>query len=285
MTTQQKTQPTNWPTPTPQRRRRTARARLGGSALLAGLLLLSGSIVPAVHASPADEPSSGTTHSPLAGSSLQPINLSPPSLQSNQSDISPADYVCQPISPCQPCPLEDLNNPVCEIYHNRRLLDCIYLGSSSPALIASILRNPNTYATGLMIHHTWIQPLPTIDTSSTPEAQPTTSSTTTTTTTTTARKSRSIETELEESSSKTSREYPTQHSHQDKIGAGLGGAEFQTWEACERVVMKEQQDFYEFFLCNLVITAISLVVYGFRTKQLVIKQYGRLAARIGILPS
>ncbi|PLW41953.1 hypothetical protein PCANC_11087 [Puccinia coronata f. sp. avenae] len=252
MTTQQKTQPTNWPPPTPQRRRRTARARLGGSALLAGLLLLSGSIVPAVHASPADEPSSGTTHSPLAGSSLQATNLSPPSLQSNQSDISPADYVCQPISPCQPCPLEDLNNPVCEIYHNRRLLDCIYLGN----------------------------------TSSTPEAQPTTSTTkTTTTTTTTARKSRSTETELEDSSSKTSREYPTQHSHQDKIGAGLGGAEFQTWEACERVVMKEQQDFYEFFLCNLVITAISLVVYGFRTKQLVIKQYGRLAARIGILPS
>ena len=74
-------------------------------------------------------------------------------------------------------------------------------------------------------------------------------------------------------------------SHQADIGAGLGAGEFQTWEACERVVLKEQQDFYEFVLCNLAIAVVSLVVYGFRTKQLVIKQYGRLAARIGILPS
>jgi hypothetical protein len=114
-----------------------------------------------------------------------------------------------------------------------------------------------------MIHHTWIQPLPTIDTSSTPEAQPTTSTTktTTTTTTTTARKSRSTETELEDSSSKTSREYPTQHSHQDKIGAGLGGAEFQTWEACERVVMKEQQDFYEFFVSATLLHFSTVIMY------------------------
>jgi len=78
---------------------------------------------------------------------------------------------------------------------------------------------------------------------------------------------------------------PAPSSHQDHLGAGQAGAEFQSWEACERVVLKEQQDFYEFALSNLAIAALSLLVYAFRTKQLVVMQYGKLAARIGILPS
>ncbi|KNZ48068.1 hypothetical protein VP01_592g9 [Puccinia sorghi] len=174
------------------------------------------------------------------------------------------------------------------IFFFLRLVDCIYLGSSSPALIASILRDPSTYATGLMNHHTWIDPLSETDSSSTPPRPSTTTPTTTTTTTTTTSTSNEREAQTENSQeglAARATDQPQDQSHQDEMGAGLAGAEFQTWEACERVVLKEQQDFYEFALCNLAIAAISLIVYGFRTKQLVIKQYGKLAARIGIPPS
>ncbi|WAQ84648.1 hypothetical protein PtA15_5A221 [Puccinia triticina] len=159
----------------------------------------------------------------------------------------------EPIGACQPCPIDEIGTPVCAVYHNRRLVDCVYLGSSSPALIASVLRPPSVFATGLIIHHPSIDP------------------------------ALSGVQEGDQSGPPARRALAS--SHQADIGAGLGAGEFQTWEACERVVLKEQQDFYEFVLCNLAIAVVSLVVYGFRTKQLVIKQYGRLAARIGILPS
>lgn len=134
---------------------------------------------------------------------------------------SRADYACQPIGPCQPCPPNQLTDPVCELYYNRRLVDCIYLGN------ATFTANDN---------QTQSNPKEVLD-------------------------------------------------HKNQIVSGEGTAEFQTWEACERVVSKEQQDFYEFVLCNVAIAAISLLVYGFRTKQLVVKQYKNLAARIGILPT
>ncbi|KAA1066925.1 hypothetical protein PGTUg99_014380 [Puccinia graminis f. sp. tritici] len=252
----------------------TLQSTLHPSILLALVLIIS---VSGTIGSPSDALPPPTEPGPSPVSSAiqaQATTLTQPQLSHNYSDISPADYACQPIGPCQPCPIDELSNPVCQIYHNRRLVDCIYLGSSSPALIASILRNPSTYATGLMIHHTSIEYLPTTDSSSTTPTTSTTSSSTSSPSTTTS-----------ESKEPSGRAPRTEASHQDDIGTGMGAAEFQTWEACERVVLKEQQDFYEFVLCNVAIAILSLIVYGFRTKQLVIKQYGKLAARIGILPS
>lgn len=171
---------------------------------------------------------------PSIPSSPPPAHHLTPALPDNSSDISPVDYACQPIGPCQPCPLDELSNPVCEIYHSRRLVDCIYLGNlSSSSNSLEPIRSSNLSSNSSLNNAT-------IDPSS---------------------------------------------SHQNRIGAGLGAAEFQTWEACERVVLKERQDFYEFVLCNSFIAALSLIIYGLRTKQLVIRQYGNLAARIGILPS
>jgi hypothetical protein len=103
-----------------------------------------------------------------------------------------------------------------------------------------------------MIHHTSIgyQYLPATDSSSTTPIS----------TSSTFSSSPSMATsESTESSGPAPRAEP---SHQDDIGAGMGAAEFQTWEACERVVLKEQQDFYEFvvspFPCSPPYSAIPL---------------------------
>ncbi|KAA1083953.1 hypothetical protein PGT21_012530 [Puccinia graminis f. sp. tritici] len=218
----------------------TLQSTLHPSILLALVLIIS---VSGTIGSPSDALPPPTEPGPSPVSSAiqaQATTLTQPQLSHNYSDISPADYACQPIGPCQPCPIDELSNPVCQIYHNRRLVDCIYLGNSS---------------------------------STTPTTSTTSSSTSSPSTTTS------------ESKEPSGRAPRTEASHQDDIGTGMGAAEFQTWEACERVVLKEQQDFYEFVLCNVAIAILSLIVYGFRTKQLVIKQYGKLAARIGILPS
>ncbi|KAL8292119.1 hypothetical protein RQP46_001585 [Phenoliferia psychrophenolica] len=59
--------------------------------------------------------------------------------------------------------------------------------------------------------------------------------------------------------------------------------ELRTWEACEKVVKKEREDFMEFILCNVVFAAISLSVLVARHRNLAVRQYSRLAARIGVV--
>ena len=54
------------------------------------------------------------------------------------------------------------------------------------------------------------------------------------------------------------------------------------WESCGRIVEKERADFYEFFLCNLVIAAIAVFIVFARSKRLKAMQARQLAARIGL---
>ncbi|KAK7683508.1 hypothetical protein QCA50_013342 [Cerrena zonata] len=54
------------------------------------------------------------------------------------------------------------------------------------------------------------------------------------------------------------------------------------WESCGRIVEKERADFYEFFLCNIVIAAIAVFVVFARSKRLQAMQARQLAARIGL---
>ncbi|KNE92964.1 hypothetical protein PSTG_13679 [Puccinia striiformis f. sp. tritici PST-78] len=211
-----------------RRRTRLQTTTLHRPSLFLVLLSLATTIITESIASSEPPLSSPPTHSSSSPAiQAQSTSLPRPKLNQNFSDLSPAHYRCLPISPCQPCPIDQLANPICSVYHNRRLMECIFTGNTST---------------------------------------PTTTS----------------------SSRFNSRDQPSSSSssgHPNQDRKAIDVPQFQTWQACERIVSKERQDFYEFFLCNVAIALISLVVYGFRTKQLVIKQYGKLAARIGILPS
>ncbi|EFP78579.2 uncharacterized protein PGTG_04535 [Puccinia graminis f. sp. tritici CRL 75-36-700-3] len=115
----------------------TLQATLHPSILLALVLVIS---VSGTIGSPSDALPPPTEPGPSPASSAvqaQATTLTQPQLSHNYSDISPADYACQPIGPCQPCPIDELSNPVCQIYHNRRLVDCIYLGNSSSTTSSS----------------------------------------------------------------------------------------------------------------------------------------------------
>ncbi|EGG05223.1 uncharacterized protein MELLADRAFT_107818 [Melampsora larici-populina 98AG31] len=208
------------------------------------------------------------------------INLSTTTTAATTTDVSKnstSDYACRPIGPCQPCPKEELSNPICEIFQNRRMVHCLYLGSSSPALIASILNQPGTYPAGLInkrnlrhqIEPTFFSKLLKRLISSDQVEEPILNQTTDD-----HQSSQGIENQVE-----------MDLDHQASIGTASGGAEFPTWEACERVVSKERADFYEFFLCNVIITILSLVTYVLRTRLLINRQYSKLAARIGLNPS
>ncbi|SGY99170.1 BQ5605_C034g11271 [Microbotryum silenes-dioicae] len=61
-----------------------------------------------------------------------------------------------------------------------------------------------------------------------------------------------------------------------------GPDEIMTWEACQRVVKKEKEDYYEFVLCNLFFATGSIALLMYRHRVLASRQYGRLAARIGL---
>ncbi|KAG0152567.1 hypothetical protein CROQUDRAFT_85688 [Cronartium quercuum f. sp. fusiforme G11] len=178
---------------------------------------------------------------PRAQSSDSNNNSSiPPSPKTSTTNEPPNEYACRPIGKCEPCPIEELSNSICQIYQNRRLVHCLYLGSSSPALIASVLIDKTNYPAGLMMtnndhyHH--------LD-----------------------------QTDIQKVDSKMA-----------KVGSGIGSAEFPTWEACERVISKERADYYEFIVCNIILTLISLLIFIFRTKLLINRQYGKLAQRIGL---
>ncbi|POW22465.1 hypothetical protein PSHT_01178 [Puccinia striiformis] len=188
-----------------------------------GLLLLSLATTIITESIASSEPplSSPPTHSSSSPAiQAQSTSLPRPKLNQNFSDLSPAHYRCLPISPCQPCPIDQLANPICSVYHNRRLMECIFTGNTST---------------------------------------PTTTS----------------------SSRFNSRDQPSSSSssgHPNQDRKAIDVPQFQTWQACERIVSKERQDFYEFFRWFL---------WSFMALELTtrIKQYGKLAARIGILPS
>ncbi|SCV70042.1 BQ2448_1436 [Microbotryum intermedium] len=61
-----------------------------------------------------------------------------------------------------------------------------------------------------------------------------------------------------------------------------GPDEILTWEACQRVVKKEKEDYHEFVLCNLFFATASILLLIYRHRVLASRQYGRLAARIGL---
>ncbi|KAM0748707.1 hypothetical protein T439DRAFT_382486 [Meredithblackwellia eburnea MCA 4105] len=58
--------------------------------------------------------------------------------------------------------------------------------------------------------------------------------------------------------------------------------EIHTWEACEKVVKKEREDFMEFVLCNVGFALVALSILFSRHRTLAGIQYTRLAARIGL---
>ncbi|GAA5979718.1 hypothetical protein JCM11641_004063 [Rhodosporidiobolus odoratus] len=61
-----------------------------------------------------------------------------------------------------------------------------------------------------------------------------------------------------------------------------GGVQLKTqaWEACPRVVKQEREDFFEYVLCNFTFALVSLAILIWRQRQLALRQFGRLAARI-----
>ncbi|BEJ14935.1 hypothetical protein CspHIS471_0407020 [Cutaneotrichosporon sp. HIS471] len=54
------------------------------------------------------------------------------------------------------------------------------------------------------------------------------------------------------------------------------------WEACGKVIKKEQRDFYEFVTANVLLLMVCLTIFAVRTSALATQQYRQLAARIGI---
>ncbi|GAA5832078.1 hypothetical protein JCM5353_000742 [Sporobolomyces roseus] len=56
--------------------------------------------------------------------------------------------------------------------------------------------------------------------------------------------------------------------------------EVSIWEACPRIVKKEQSDYFEFLLCNLFFGLSGLGVLLYRQRLLAGRQFGKLAARI-----
>ncbi|GAA5871806.1 hypothetical protein JCM16303_000872 [Sporobolomyces ruberrimus] len=59
-----------------------------------------------------------------------------------------------------------------------------------------------------------------------------------------------------------------------------GRGRIMTWEACPKVVKREQSDYFEFVLCNLFFALAGLAVLLYRQRTLAGRQFGKLVARI-----
>ncbi|EIW71227.1 hypothetical protein TREMEDRAFT_27464 [Tremella mesenterica DSM 1558] len=113
-----------------------------------------------------------------------------------------SQLVCRPFGECEPCPKDQLSQPFCMPFGNRRLLHCI----------------------------------PKDD----------------------------------------------QHRAQGTTDGSQPAGEVPAWEACGKVVKKEQRDFWEFVTTNLLFLIVALTILWARTSALATAQYRQLAARIGI---
>ncbi|GAA5974963.1 hypothetical protein JCM5350_004522 [Sporobolomyces pararoseus] len=73
-------------------------------------------------------------------------------------------------------------------------------------------------------------------------------------------------------------------SHVEKRALNGGGGEdnrlLETFEACPKVVKREQSDYFEFVLCNLFFALSGLAVLMYRQRTLAGRQFGKLVARI-----
>ncbi|WOO80527.1 uncharacterized protein LOC62_03G004054 [Vanrija pseudolonga] len=156
--------------------------RLWSNRLPALLVLLS-LLVACVQASASSAPAAIYARSPQATKG-KPSYVPRPA----------SDLVCRPLGECEPCPADELNEPFCKPFGNRRVLHCIPANASEE-------KNP---------------------------------------------------------------------------------IELPAWEACGKVIKKEQRSFYEFVTANLLLLIVCLTIYGVRTSTLAAQQYRQLAARIGI---
>ncbi|GAA5948751.1 hypothetical protein JCM3765_004994 [Sporobolomyces pararoseus] len=76
--------------------------------------------------------------------------------------------------------------------------------------------------------------------------------------------------------------YFPQNQQQDLLEKRAGDTRriIETFEACPKVVKREQSDYFEFVLCNLFFALSGLAVLMYRQRTLAGRQFGKLVARI-----
>ncbi|KDE06094.1 hypothetical protein MVLG_03513 [Microbotryum lychnidis-dioicae p1A1 Lamole] len=196
------------------------------------------------------------------------------------------NYICRSHGECEPCPADEIFSSVCSLYGNRKKLICERFlspseSSSSPENNLNKLSNPS---------HTTPQEKKSYDELNSAMASESNS----------GDKSRGVGVAVvdkligeEDSDPSTFSGFDTTDSDPEALDQGRkrtrdfmddqdGPDEIMTWEACQRVVKKEKEDYYEFVLCNLFFATGSIALLMYRHRVLASRQYGRLAARIGL---
>ncbi|KAM0789422.1 hypothetical protein ACM66B_000247 [Microbotryomycetes sp. NB124-2] len=199
------------------------------------------------------------------------------------------DYVCKSLGACVPCPAAEMGSAVCKVYGHRRPLSCINAVSTGgqqddedersdrrPARSAltatqqgSQQQQSEAGVTDRRIHQ---QQLDRVD----PDPQNLDDEQL-------KDSLRPVGNSLERRKRK--RAWHTAlFNRRDAVvdDDNVSGRELYTWEACSRVLPQEREDFFEFVLCNMFFATVSVVVLWYRHRALASRQYGTLAARIGV---
>ncbi|ORY87527.1 hypothetical protein BCR35DRAFT_302328 [Leucosporidium creatinivorum] len=196
------------------------------------------------------------------------------------------DFACRSTGECSPCPANELGSPVCKVYGNRRALTCVLLNPSS--------NSPSSFHTSS--DRTPPPPSPNQPTNSEEEEEeewkpvlPDEA---------TVEEALELDPDPEglddedlqdalrgEADEEGEREREREARRRRRRAEGMERRQVQevyTWEACTRVVSRERGDFFEFVLCNIFFATVSVAVLIYRHRALASRQYGTLAARIGM---
>ncbi|GAA5836461.1 hypothetical protein JCM3766R1_001602 [Sporobolomyces carnicolor] len=218
---------------------------------------------------------------------------------------SSTPYVCVPTSACLPCPASEMESPVCSVWGNKRSLTCQPYQSLHPSPIddpdAQSYRttdsSPST-TTGAVAPSEFYEYEPQGSSSSDVDAGEDESGT--------IRKAgydssdeldnvkgEAAAAEMAElrdvmEAERRKRRRRSDFAREDvrivyldRRALDQGGqGSVDTFEACPKVVKREQSDYFEFVLCNLFFALAGLAVLLYRQRTLAGRQFGKLVARI-----
>ncbi|KAI5455360.1 hypothetical protein NCC49_000174 [Naganishia albida] len=172
------------------------------------------------------------------------------------------DLVCRPFGECEPCPEEEIYQPYCHPYGNRRLVHCVpHKDDEDSTHNGAYGQEEDGYFSSHADERQPEKPKGKSGSNGVPHLQT-----------------------AEGQDQDGVKVYITSWSGKKISWSDVQG-EVPAWESCGKVVALERQSYWRFVTSNSLILILSIVVLLIRANKLAAIQYRELAARIGIVRS